>query len=155
MTSTREFNFSEEDFRFTYEILLKRYSDTSTLIKGVTPLTVPSYEEHKNNIKTKFSILRIALLNNDPIGIGYIDKTNIVGFFYHFTRLKYILKNLKIKNLDLSEYYLKTILSYGPKDTTLYARVSVNNKLANKTASRLMKFVSGTDTHNTYSYINE
>jgi len=155
MLSIREFNFSdEEDYKFTYEILLRRYSNPDSLIEGITPMEIPTYVEHKNNIKVRFIVMKIALLNNYPVGIGYIDRNNLVGFSYHYSKLKTALRTVKERDIDFSEFYLKAILSFADNNP-LFAQVSTRNKLGNRTASRLMKLVSKTNTHNTYTYNNE
>jgi hypothetical protein len=156
MIITRDFNFNDEkDYEFAYSILQNRYSAPETIITNITPNCLPTYEEHKRNIKTFFNILRIGIIGDISIGMGYIDKKNYVGFFYERSNLKAALKKYNIKGIDLSKFFLNTILSLAPKQTTLFARVSSKNSLANKTALRLMTLISRTSTYNTYSYSNE
>jgi len=50
---TRDFNYDESDFLFTYELLKNRYASSKSIIKYVTPSKLPSYEEHKNFILNK------------------------------------------------------------------------------------------------------
>jgi hypothetical protein len=138
---------NEEDFLFSYEILKNRYSKGFSLIEGITPKCLPSYEEHKENILKKFKILRILFINEYKVGLGYIDNKNFVGFFYYLQNLKKAIKAYKIKGFDFSNFYLKEVLSLGNKDEPLFAHVGIDNKLANKTASRLMKQIA-----NTYIY---
>ena len=137
----------EEDFLFSYEILKKRYSNNSSLIEGITPKNIPSYEEHKENILKRFKILRVCFIHEYKIGLGYIDNKNFVGFFYNLQNLKKAIKAYKIKDFDFSNFFLKEILALGDKDEPLFAHVGMNNKLANKTASRLMRQIA-----NTYIY---
>jgi hypothetical protein len=156
MVSSRDFNFSnEEDCEFAYEILQQRYLKTETVISGHTPPIMPSYIEHKNNLKTLFKTLRIALIDDIKVGLGYIDKKDYVGFFYEKNNLKKALKNNRTLNIDFSKFFLQNILSFAPLNTKLYARVSNKNKLANITASRLMSLVSNSEHYNTYMYTNE
>jgi hypothetical protein len=138
---------NEEDFLFSYEILKKRYSNNTSLIEGITPQSIPSYEEHKVNILKKFKILRVGFIYEYKIGLGYIDNKNFVGFFYDLQNLKKAIKTYRIKDFDFSSFFLKEILALGNKDEPLFAHVGINNKLANNTASRLMKQIA-----NTYIY---
>lgn len=156
MISTREFNFNDEaDCRFAYDILQDRYAHPETLIQGLTPINVPSYAEHKRNIETYFSVLRILMIDVFNIGLGYIDKRDCVGFFYNRQALRHALKATKLKGMDISKFYLTDTLSRAPKNAVLHARVSSKNKLANKTASRLMQLVSHSSTYITYMYVNK
>jgi hypothetical protein len=156
MISTREFNFDDEaDCKFAYDILQDRYAHPETLIHGLTPLNIPTYEEHKRNIKTRFSVFRIAMISTYNIGLCYIDIRNYVGFFYNRQALREALKATKIKDIDISKFYLTDTLSRAPKNTLLIAQVSSKNKLANRTASRLMKLVSRSNTCITYNYVNK
>lgn len=156
MIYTKEFNFeSNDDYVFSYEILKKRYSSINTLIKGITPSALPSFDEHKNNIKNNFLVYRIGYIDSTPIGLGYIDKNNYVGFFYNFKNLKPFLKLKSFKGIDFSEFFLRDVLSHASKGTVLFARVSRNNTLANKTANRLMTYCSSTSAYNMFTYNNE
>lgn len=148
MTHIKPFNTNDEqDFLFSYEILKKRYSGNASLIEGITPKCLPSYEEHKVNILKKFKILRVGFVHEYKIGLGYIDNKNFVGFFYNLQNLKKAIRTYKIKDFDFSNFFLNAILALGNKDEPLFAHVGINNKLANKTASRLMKQIA-----NTYIY---
>jgi hypothetical protein len=149
MISTRDFNYNDADYNFTYKILVNRYQDKKTLIEGVSPDILPTYEQHKDNIKT-FNVIRILCIGNQEVGFGYVTGKNIFGFFYVMSLLKHALKTTGIHHSDFSAFFFKDILSRAPKNTPLIAHVSVNNKLANKTAARLCKHVA-----NTYVYINE
>jgi len=90
----------EEDFLFSYEILKKRYSNNASLIEGITPKSIPSYEEHKENILKRFKIIRVCFIHEYKIGLGYIDNKNFVGFFYNLQNLKKAIRAYKIKDFD-------------------------------------------------------
>jgi hypothetical protein len=103
---------------------------------------LPTYSEHKDKIINNFKVLKIGYVYDIKIGFGYIDNKNFVGFFYCLQNLKKAIKQYKIKDFDFSDYFLKNILACSKKNEPLFAHVSVNNLLANKTANRLMKHIA-------------
>ena len=147
---TREINYnSEEDCKFIYEILNSNPENFRTDFK----FEKPTYEDHKKNLKCNLSVLRIMEISNFPVGFGYVDNKNYVGFFYKFSSLKNILKKNNLNGVDVSKFFFTDVLSYAPKNKKLFACVNINNLIANKTASRLMNFESRFANYNLYFYI--
>lgn len=139
--STRDFNFTEDDFQFTYDILKKRYNNKKSLIKYITTSILPSYQQHKDNIY-KFKKLIICLANDMKIGFCTIDSKNYVGYFYSYKGLKNASKLYpELLKKDLSSIFFYALAKSQPVGTILLANISSENNIANKTASKFMQHI--------------
>lgn len=139
----RELNGTENDIMFSYEILKNRYNNVNSLIKYVTNPELPSYEEHKNNIKNNFKHFLIGSIHNIDMGLCYIDNKNYLGYFYDFKKLKQIFKKYpSIKHVNLSDIFFYKLSRIMPKGTILFAAISSKNTVANITVSKYMEHIS-------------
>ena len=140
--TTRDFcKITDKDNHFTYNLLCQRYSNPKSLIKFVTPTTLPSFDQHKQFIDNCL-LARIATVNKIDVGFSYVDKKHYLGHFYDFSALKALYKKYKITGEDISVAIFKEMGSRLPKGTIVFAQISSKNTAALRLADRTMEHVS-------------
>lgn len=148
----RDLDFNKTDLEFTYSLLLNRLSNKITLIKYITSNISPSFDEHINNLKNKFKILKICMINDVHVGFMPIDNNNFFGMFYSVPQLRKAKKlyNLDYSSFDVTYHYLELLKSNIKKGDYLFAYISPKNLLSNKGCIKSFEHIA-----NLYGYKNE
>jgi len=148
----RDLVLCKNDLQFTYALLLDRLSNKNTLIKYITNNSPPSYDEHVKNLKNKFKILKICMINDIHVGFMPIDNNNFFGMFYSSLQLKKSAKkyNLDLKAFDISKHYLELLKKEVKKGECLFAYINPGNYLSTTCCTKSFEHIA-----NLYGYKNE
>jgi hypothetical protein len=111
---------------YTYSLLKQRYMFSNAV---VLPGDLPSYKEHKKNLKTAFYDVSIVYYKNIPLGIVGHNKNGSITHNYDFATLRKCLKQIKRKSFELGFSMLCQYIKLR-KLTKFYVRINPNNKRA-------------------------
>jgi len=111
---------------YTYDLLKQRYKFSNA---AVSCGSLPSYDEHKKNLKKLFYDVSIVYCKNISLGIVGHNKNGSITHNYDFTSLKKHLKQIKRKSFELGFSMLYQYIKLR-KLSTFYVRINPNNKRA-------------------------
>jgi len=131
---------TEEDFKFTHELVCRRLRDPKSHIKYITNSTVPTLEQHIEYVKTNFHLYRIGYVNDTMVGCGCIDKKYFLGMYYDNNAIKSLLRRgVRLDIADTNQKYFDILVSNFPKGTKIFSYVSPHHTLSLRGAAKLME----------------
>lgn len=111
---------------YTYNLLKQRYKFSNA---AVSSGGLPSYNEHKQNLKKIFYDISIVYYKNIPLGIVGHNKNGSITHNYDFISLKKCLKQIKRKSFELGFSMLHQYIKLR-KLSCFYVKINPNNKRA-------------------------
>lgn len=100
---------NKEHLYYTYGLLKQRFKFPHTV---VGKQVLPSYQEHVNNLKSKFIDYRLIYYKNTRVGIVALNKDYSLTHNYDFNSLRKNIKKITREHFEMSYSIISQYLRY-------------------------------------------